>query len=280
MRDGASLPAALGSVLLASVLLFYARQPVSAQEPDQFPLLKSCTKDAEILAMLDAGHTVKVRFNYAGDAGNCYAVTATVGGNNINGYLIGAGHPAVAAFEKEVRSQSLAIPAPAPSPVPTQAVASLTGVGSPNPSAESAPAPLPLSFAGFHASSVNGGHVDLSTTQRAPNVVLYFWSARTRSGIKTAERMDLIYDEFHNRGVDVVGVASAASMAQLIQVCKDNEIVWPQVLDSGAIAARYHVSPSAPFLLLDQSRKVIAAVASPGALAPLLTQITKYRRVH
>ena len=89
------------------------------------------------------------------------------------------------------------------------------------------PAP-PLSFAGFRATAVNGDPVDLSR-RRAPNVVLYFWSARTPRGIRSTEPVEALYETYHSRGVDVVGIASAANASQLAQVMSENEVTWPQV---------------------------------------------------
>ena len=113
---------------------------------------------------------------------------------------------------------------------------------------------------------------------RAPNVVLYFWSARDKRSIKNAERMDLVFDEFHSHGVEVIGIASAASRSQLREVAHQNEAGWPQILDSGDIASHYHVDPANSYLVLDQRRNVIAAVSSPMQVASVLGPLTKHRR--
>ncbi len=214
-------------------------------------------------------------------SGPCYAVTVTVNGNRIEGFLRGTDHPAIAAFDQDVRLHAAAIPDPPP-PEPPKAAANSAPApataAAPKPAPAEPPAPEPpLNFAGFRAVDINGNRVDLSA-MHARNVVVYFWSARDRRSIKNADQMELVYDEFHPLGVDVVGIASAANANQLRQVSRDNEVVWPQVLDSGAIASRYHVNPANPYLLLDQSRKVIAAVSSPAQLPPLLGPLTKNRR--
>ncbi len=212
-------------------------------------------------------------------SGPCYAVTVTLNGSRIDGFLRGTEHPAVGAFDQEVRLHAAAIPdpppppleppKPAPSAAPAKAVAAKP--------AEPSPPPAPLSFAGFRAVSIDGDRVDLNA-MRAPNVVVYFWSARDKRSIKNAEQMSFVYDLFHSHGLEVVGIASAASRSQLTQVSRDIEVSWPQILDSGGIAAHYHVDPSTPYLLLDRSRKVIAAVGSPSQLPTLLEPLTKNRR--
>jgi peroxiredoxin len=110
--------------------------------------------------------------------------------------------------------------------------------------------------------------------------VVYFWSALDKRGIEKAAAMDNLFQQFHTRGVDVVGVASARNATQLRQVCRDNEVGWPVILDSGGIANRYHVNPAKPYLLLDQGRRVIAAVSSPLELEAILGPLTQRRRVN
>lgn len=261
--------------LLAAVCAF-------AQTPSGFPLMQSCSTGADTIATLQAADALKIRYSFAGDNGTCYAVTATVGGNPVNGYLLGNAHPAIAAFEQDVRTQATLIPQPAPAPPPPAAAKPSQPPASQKPETAAAqpnPAPVeqPISFAGFRAIGMNGENVDLSR-QRAANVVIYFWSARSRAGIKAADSVESVYNTYHARGVYVVGVASAASVDQLKNACSENEVAWPQVLDRSGLAARYHVDPAKPFLLLDQSRSVIAAAATPQALQPMLDQLTKSRR--
>ena len=251
----------LGATVLAAACAYGQTSPT-------YPLLKDCASRSETVASLKASDVVRIRFSFGGEIGTCYAVSAEIGGKTVDGYLVGNAHPAVSRFEQDVQQHAREVaaappPAPAPAPPPSQDA-------KPEP-------PLPLGFAGFHAIGVNGERIDLGS-RRAANVVLYFWSAWNRGSIKTAEPMERIYDEYHPLGVDVVGVASAPNAAQLIQVCRDNEFVWPQVLDSGGIASRYQVDPSRPYLLLDSSRNVITAVSSPLALEAVLGELTKNRR--
>ncbi len=264
----------------ASLLAPGARSQSSAT----FPLSQSCGS-GEAVAAVRASDPVKVRYSFSTDTATCYAVTVTVEGKALDGYLLGgadpeAVHPAVLAFEKEARSHVPQIPAPPPAPPPAAPTVASTA---PKPPAAASPkeappeTPKPLSFAGFRAVDVNGNRVDLSA-KRAPNIVLYFWSAGSPAAIKKAEAMEGIYDTYHRRGVEVVGIASAKNADQLRQVCSDNEVLWPEILDYGGIASRYHVDPANPYLVLDQSRNVIAAVSSATGLEAILQPLTKNRR--
>lgn len=236
--------------------------------------------------MLKASDAVKVRYSFGADLGTCYAVIATLDGKPVDGYLMGSAnpavvHPAILAFEQDIRLHATpipqAVPAAPPAPAPAATAAAKPAVVVPVAKEAPPPPPAPLSFAGFRATDVNGERVDLSA-RRTQNVVLYFWSARNRNGIRATDQMESIYDAYHNRGVDVVGIASAANASDLLSICRNNEIIWPQVFDSGGIASRYHVDPANPYLVLDQSRHVIAALPSASALGPVLAQLTKNRR--
>ena len=92
--------------------------------------------------------------------------------------------------------------------------------------------------------------------------------------------MENVYEQYHPRGVDVVGIASARSVSQLRQVCGENEFVWPQIFDTGGIANRYHVDPAKPYLVLDQSRRVIASASSAADLDPVLRMLAQRRRLN
>jgi peroxiredoxin len=259
------------------------------QEPEAFPLLKSCGEGSEIVSKLGSADAVKIRYSFATDTGTCYSVTATIEGKDVNGYLESrthAGnasvHPAIMAFEQDIRLHGPVIPPPPPPapPAPVPAAApQAASAAAPAVSKETAPEPTPpLSFAGFRAADISGNRVDFSAKQ-TPNIVIYFWSAGNPRGVAKADTMTHVYNTFHNRGVDVVGVASARNATQLLDVCRNNEVVWPQILDSGGIANRYHVDPAKPYLVLDRSRNVIAAVASPLELEPVLRPLTQQRKV-
>jgi AhpC/TSA family len=265
--------------LRTGVFAFLAADHAGAQTQVTFKLTKSCDSGSAAVAMLRGSDNVKVRYSFAGDAGTCYAVTATVDGNSVDGYLIGAAHPDLAAFEQEVRTKAVLIPQAPPPPPPAAIPAAPAKSEASAPAAKEAPpAPeLPLSFAGFRAVDINGDRVDLNG-RRAANIVVYFWSARSERAVQSLDAINALYDTYHARGVDMVGIASGATTSRLIDISRDHEFVWSQVSDSGGIAARYHVDPARPFLVLDQSRNVIAAVPTAIALGPILDQLTKNRR--
>jgi len=226
----------------------------SAWASDTVPLLKDCSNPAEIVAAILNTDRVEVHSALAGDQGTCYAVSAMSKGNRIEGYMIGAAHPDVAAFEREARSRIPAIPElPPPDPVPAPDVA----VQSKSPAGE-----IPKSFAGLSGASPTGRRVSLDQLS-APTVVLYFWSTNDKKSIREADAMDAVWEMYHQKGVAVVGIVSGASVAQVRHVLNDGEVVWPQILDNGEVAMRHPEIKETKYFILDRNRNVVAALKTP-----------------
>jgi peroxiredoxin len=240
--------------------------------PQTVSLLKSCGDASDTVAALAPSDVVMVRYSMAGYSQVCYAVTATLDGKPVNGYLLGSTHPAVVEFEKEARTHVPQLPPPPPPPAPPKPAADPNAPK--DPGRDSVPA-MPLAFAGFKALDYRGRTVDLDR-MRAPNVVLYFWSPMDRSSVKKADSLDYLYGQYRQNGVEIVGIS--ATGANLKRMAGEHEIIWPQVIDSGGIAAQYHVDPNKPYLLLDRDRNVVAAVTSALELEPAMRQAIKERR--
>jgi peroxiredoxin len=277
-------------------LALLAAAYASAQEPAAFSLLKSCGEVSEATTTIRGSDPVQIRYGFSTDAGTCYAVTATVGGQTVDGYLLRleggreSQHPAIAAFEQELRKHlpptpvpdpPAPVPAASPTPAATAKIAASAASSATATVSQEAPAqaPEPLSFAGFRALDISGDRVDFSLSH-TPTIVVYFWSASDRRGIQKAGEIENVYEKYHARGVDVIGVASAGSASQLRKVCNENEFVWPQIFDTGGIASRYHVDPAKPYLVLDQSRRVIATASSATDLDPVLKMLAQRRRLN
>lgn len=236
-----------------------------------FPLVSSCFDDADRLGEVSATDNVRVRYaSVAGGTGGCYAVEVNKDGKTLTGFLVGASLPAIQQFESEVRKQKLLMPPPPPPPAPVETASA------PAPSAKPEPPPAPpgpSSLAGLRGFDMYGRMVDLAAIP-ATHVIVYFWSPTNRKSTQVAEGMEGIYTHFSSpRKLEVVGVAATRDTDQLLRACQESEVVWPQILDRGGVANRFHVDPAKPYLLLDRSRKVVAAVSSPKELEAELRRI-------
>jgi hypothetical protein len=231
-----------------------------------FPLVSSCFEDAERLGDVATTDEVKVRYaSVAGGNGSCYAVQVTQNGKTLTGFLVGASLPAIRQFETDVRKHVPLLPK-----LEAPMAASLVATSKPE---APPPPPGPTSLAGLRAVDMYGRTVDLNAIPAA-NVVVYFWSASNRKSTQLAEGMESIYTQYGSpRKLEMIGFASALNMEQLQRACQESEVVWPQILDRGQVASRYHVDPAKPYLLLDRSRRVVAAVATPKELETELRRI-------
>jgi len=84
--------------------------------------------------------------------------------------------------------------------------------------------------------------------------------------------MEGIYNTYQKKGVTVVGVVSGG-MAAARRVVRDEEVLWPQILDNGDLAARYGVNKDARYFILDRRRDVVAELKSPGEVQRALKQM-------
>jgi len=247
------------------LIVAIAAAGASAQVREGIPLLADCSNPADVVATVPGTDHVQVRYGLGGDTQTCYAVSATVNGKQVAGYMLGAGHPDVAAFEREARSHIPAIPDP---PAPPPAPAAAAEPKDPAPEA-------PTSFAALSGTSPDGRHRVSVGSLKQPTVVLYFWSAGDKRSIREADAMEGVYELYRGKGVGLVGVVSGASAAQVRKVLNDGEVIWPQILDNGAIAARYPESKQTRYFILDRNRNVVAALKSPTEVQRELVKLRK-----
>lgn len=236
-----------------------------AATTDSVTLLPDCSdpQPADITATIHKSDPVRVRYGIGGNSETCYAVSAVVNGKTVEGYLLGNAHPDVAAFERETRSHIPAIPEPTqPAPAPVaQEVKQKT-----------VPPAIPESFAGLSGRSPDGRRVSLDDI-RTPTVVLYFWSVNNQNSIREADGLERVYEQYHGKGVSVLGVVSGSSAARVRQVLRDEEVLWPQILDNGDIASRFLAGREAKFFILDSQRNEVAALRSAFELQRALIKM-------
>jgi len=237
---------------------------VLAQVNDTVPLLTDCSaspsEPAEIVATIHQSDAVRVRYSLGGNAQTCYAVSATLNGKAVEGYLLGNTHRDATAFELEARSRIPSIPDP-PKPDPAPAKDAKDPKDTKDAKDKTLVAGVPQSFAGLSGTSPEGRRVSLASIN-SPTVVLYFWSANNQKSIREVDAMESVYNKYHAKGVGLVGVVSGSSAANVRKVLRDEEVLWPQILDTGAIASQYPVTREARYFILDRQRNAVAALKS------------------
>jgi hypothetical protein len=75
---------------------------VAIKQPST-PLRDGCSADSDVVATLDAGSPVKIRYALAGESVPCYKVTVETGGKTLEGYLPASAIAGLDEFEKGLR---------------------------------------------------------------------------------------------------------------------------------------------------------------------------------
>jgi len=76
---------------------------ISAVKQPATPLRDACGADGDVIATLEAGAPVQIRFSLAGESVPCYKVTVEVGGKKLEGYLPASAISGLEDFEKGLR---------------------------------------------------------------------------------------------------------------------------------------------------------------------------------
>jgi hypothetical protein len=260
-------------LLLSGGLIAAADVSRAGNPPETFPLVSSCFDDAERLGEVTASDDVRVRYaSVAGGIGSCYAVQVRKDGKTSSGFLLDASLPAIQRFEADVRTHVPLAPVPEP---PLRAA--LVAAATPRSDLALPERPEPTSLSGLRAADIKGNTVDLNALP-ARHLVVYFWSASDRKSVKAAEAMEHVHDQYASpQKLEFVGIATAKSLDQFQQVMSGSEATYPQILDRGRLADRYHINPARPFVILDRARNVVATVATPRDLAAELQKLESGR---
>ncbi len=87
-------------------------------QPDSTLLVADCSDSSDVKRVVQSSDMVVVRHSFAGFSPTCYAVSVTSEqGELVEGYLVGAKHPAVIRFERQEQNYiAQALPGPTVTP--------------------------------------------------------------------------------------------------------------------------------------------------------------------
>src|ERR1700683_5611504 len=88
-----------------TALLALALMITAVKQPST-PLRDGCSADAYVVATLDAGAPIKIRYALAGESVPCYKVTVENGGKTLEGYMPASAIAGLDEFEKGLRDAS------------------------------------------------------------------------------------------------------------------------------------------------------------------------------
>jgi peroxiredoxin len=235
--------------------------------PASVALLENCAEPEQALATLQAADAVRVRSAMAGGAGTCYAVTATVDGKAVDGYILGETLPAIVDFERQRRLVAL----PAAEASSAMPAAAATAAAAPAPKER----PHRAAFGDFSAVDLKGKPVRLKALQ-GKAVVICFWSPGSAASIRELLVVSRSYFEFHKQGLDVIAVSLSASR-EAIEDAFEGSTAFPDIPDRYGISEQHGVSfDSLPrTFILDQRHEIVAAGLHGAALKDAIREAMK-----
>ena len=111
---------------------------------------------------------------------------------------------------------------------------------------------------------------------RGKVVLLDFWAVWSGSCVEEMPNVKAVYERYHNKGFDVIGINLDNEETVLREFIKENQLPWRQIFDSqrevNSLKQRYSVIDiPAPFLL-DREGKVISVKARDRLLNALVAK--------
>ena len=194
----------------------------------------------------------------------CYAVTATVDGKPVEGYILGDKLPAIADFERQRREAALAAAEIRRTAETPAAIA---------PASQDKPR-RPV-FGDFSAVDMKGKAVTLKD-MRGKVLVICFWTPTSSASIRELLAVSRSFFKLHKQGLDVVGVSLSASRKD-IEDALEGSMAFPDIPDRFGIAERHGVSyGSVPrTFILDERHEIVAAGLHGAALEAAIRSTLK-----
>jgi peroxiredoxin len=236
-----------------AVLLFAFLQVAPAGEP----LRSGCTLDTGQLGAVGPNDPVKVLLAMAGWDTACYKITVSRADGNLTGYVLGDRLPAIAEFQRQRESASVAA-AETQARLALEQAAAARKSADPEPEKPKDPA-VSTQFKDFSGHDSHGKPVSLSGMKGRATLVTFWSPANLRSQDALMLARPLYY-QFHKHGLEAVGISMDARANRIDLALDDRSFEWPQMPDQSGLAAQYHVDPRlGKTFVLDASHKVVAA---------------------
>jgi hypothetical protein len=237
------------------ILIAFLQSPEAVE-----PVRSVCSRDAPVIISVGAHDQVEVEMAMAGEVETCYKITLVRPQGNIKGYVLGDALPAVAAFV-EGREKTFEESAAAEARMLLARSASKTLEKQP---AKSTDPLISTQFEDFSGRDSNGKPVALSNL-KGRVIIVSFWSPKSGQSQSQLTSVMPLYNQFHKRGLDAVGISMDPSAGHILTGLDDITPAWPQIPDRNGLAARYQVNPKVgKIFVLDSSHRIVAA----GQMAP------------
>jgi thiol-disulfide isomerase/thioredoxin len=140
--------------------------------------------------------------------------------------------------------------------------------------------PIDLKF-----TAIDGREVDLSK-MRGKVVLVDFWATWCPPCRHIAPDLVGLYKKYHSQGLEIVGVSVDSDKQALLDVVKDEGLVWPQYFDGkGAdneVAAKFDIEQFPTLFLVNKkgvvvNNKLVDLWVTDGGLEPTTSEATLKR---
>jgi thiol-disulfide isomerase/thioredoxin len=96
---------------------------------------------------------------------------------------------------------------------------------------------------------------------RGKVVLINFWATWCGPCVGEVPELKKIYEKYHDRGVENIGISLDDDPAKLLEFCREKEMTWPQHCEPGkgwdtAIARKWGVNGIPRLIVLDKQGKV------------------------
>ena len=101
-------------------------------------------------------------------------------------------------------------------------------------------------------------------------VLVDFWATWCVPCVMDLPEVSKVYDKFHDKGFEIVGISLDEDKAKLEQFVKQRKMPWPQFFDGkrweNKLATKYGVQSTPSGYLIDRHGKIIMALSHADGL--------------
>lgn len=204
----------------------------------------------------------------AAGAQTCYAVTATVDGKALRGYVKGPELAAVAEFERQKATFAASVVSTPPVAGPSPGGAAVAAIATPPAETHYPP------FSDFMAKDMKGNPVSAHSLKGKVNLVC-FWSTDSPAASRELLLVRSLYGQFKGRGLDALAVSFTSNRAQLEDTLDDYKLGFRNVPSGHAVAEQYNIGYDAlpRTYVLNEKFEVIASGLHGTALESLVKKL-------
>lgn len=231
------------------------------------PMRTGCDAASPEVAPVKPSDTVHVVSAIAGDEQTCYEVVLKRDGKQFDGYVLGEGLPAVAAFVRE-RERAAVASFEGQDQLARLAAAQAKSLTKRDPAEKNGKPGISGAFEDFAARDTAGKTVSLSGLGGRVTLVT-FWAPGSAASIHQLVSIVPLYNAYKHSGLRAIGISADPNTSHALAALDDIILGWPQIPDRSGLAKRYGADARAgTTLVLDGSHHIVAA----GLAGPELEQ--------